>query len=103
MTEQTLDEIYGGSGNFLKTGDIPKGQIVEATIKSVSVKTIGDKTKIVVDLDSDKSLVLNKTNAKQLAGNFDTPDYKLWVGKKFKIFRTTTQYQGGTVECLRVV
>ena len=97
-----VDEIYGG-GNFLKSSDLPKGQIQDATIKSIDVQMVGDKQKLVLELDSGKAFVLNKTNAKQLADNFATPDYTKWVGKKFKLFRTTTQYQGGTVECLRVV
>jgi hypothetical protein len=98
-----INEIYGVKGDFLKTSDIPKGQIIDVTIKSTEIKTIGDKNKLVLGLDNGKAFVMNTTNAKQLASNLEELDYTKWVGKKFKIFRTTTQYQGGTVECLRVV
>lgn len=105
MTDNnSLEDIYGGSSNFLKTTDVQKGQIMEVEVKSVTVQTIGDNKKLVVELvDKAKSFVLNKTNATQLANNLGSPDYNTWAGKKFKIFRTVTQYQGGTVECLRVV
>ena len=103
MTDNPIEEIYGGSSNFLKTTDLDKGVIKEVTIKGVAVQNVGDQNKIVLELDMDKSFVLNKTNATQLAGNFDELQYEKWVGKKFKLFRTVTQYQGGTVECIRVV
>ena len=98
-----INELYGGKGDFLKTSDIPKGQIIDVEIKGVEVKTIADKNKLCLTLDSGKIFVMNATNAKQLASNLGTSDYTKWVGLKFKVFRTTTQYQGGMVECLRVV
>lgn len=98
-----INEIYSSGGNFLKTQDVQKGSILEVTIKNVEVRVIGSDKKLVLELDSGKSLVLNTTNARSLAESFLTPDYTKWVGKKFKIFRTMTQYQGSTVECLRVV
>ena len=103
MAENNIDDIYGGSANSLKTADIPKGQIPEFTIKSVSVKEFGENRKLVLELDNSKVFVANKTNARQLAGNFDTPDYTKWVGRKFKVLRTTTTFQGSSVDCLRVV
>ena len=103
MTEQNIDEIYGGSANSLKTTDVAKGTVPEFTIKSVSVKEFGENKKLVLELDNGKAFVCNKTNARQLANNYETPDFTKWPGKKFKLLRTTTTFQGGNVECLRVV
>ena len=98
-----INEIYGSGGNFLKTTDIEKGKIMDCKVVSVAVKEIGDDRKLVIELEGGKAFVLNKTNAAQLANNLGTPDYEKWPGKTFKIFRTMTNYQGSTVECLRVV
>ena len=98
-----INELYGMKSDFLKTTDIPKGQILDVMVNSAEARTIGESQKVVLNLDNGKNFVLNSTNAKQLASNFGEKDYTKWVGKKFKIFRTTTQYQGGMVECLRVV
>lgn len=102
MAENNIDDIYGAT-NSLKTNDIPKGQVPEFVIRSVGTREFGENKKLVLELDNGKSFVLNKTNARQLAGNFETPDYSKWVGKKFKLLRTSTPFQGETVECLRVV
>ena len=98
-----INEVYADNANTIKTTDIPKGQLPEFEIKSVSVKEFGDDKKIVLEVDNGKSFVLNTTNARQLASNFGTPDYESWPGKKFKLIRTNTQFQGSNVECLRVV
>lgn len=103
MTNQTIDDIYGRESKFIKTADIPKGQIVDAEIIKVEVRQIGNSMKIVLTLSNGKEFALNKTNAKQLASSLGTADYLKWVGAKFKLFRTTTQYQGMTTECIRVV
>jgi hypothetical protein len=69
-----INEVYGIGGNFLKTNDIPKGQIIEVTIKSADIKTLGADTKLALELDTGKTLVLNTTNARQLASNLETPE-----------------------------
>lgn len=98
-----ITDVYAESVNTLKTTDIAKGTIPEFSIKSVEVREFGEDKKLVLELNNDKSFVLNKTNARQLASNYSEPDYTKWVGKKFKVIRTNTQFQGGNVECLRVV
>jgi len=101
--EKSIEDIYGLGGNFLKSTDIKLGEILDCEIVAVTPKSFGDKKKLIADLKNNKSLVLNATNAKTLALRFNTPNYEKWGGQKFRIVRTTTQYQGSTVECLRVI
>lgn len=49
----------------------------------------------------EKGFVLNKTNAKTIAGLYGT-DTAEWVGKGITIYATTTQMGGDTVDCIRV-
>ena len=48
-----------------------------------------------------KKLVLNKTNAKVIAGllGYETDD---WGGKRITLFATTCQAFGETVDCIRI-
>ena len=107
MGEETTDDVYGGS--FLKTSDLPRdGSAMEFTIKTVKVDSVGKgddtKKKILLALEnSDKVFVVNKTNAERLAKNFKTPAFKNWAGKKFKLKRGDTQFQGKDTEGMRVV
>ena len=101
--EKTIEDIYTGAGNFLKTADIKLGDLLECEITAVAPRDFGDKKKLVTYLKNGKSFVVNATNAKALAIRFNTPNYEKWVGQKFRIVRTTTQFQGSVVECLRVV
>jgi len=49
-----------------------------------------------------KKMVLNKTNAKTIAGLYGT-NTEEWVGKKVTLFATTCSGKGGEeVECIRV-
>ena len=49
----------------------------------------------------DKGLVLNKTNASTIASKYGD-ECDDWTGHLVEIFPTTTQFQGKTVECIRV-
>lgn len=48
-----------------------------------------------------KGMVLNKTNAKQIA-KLHGKDTDGWVGKKITLFPTETQLKGEDVECIRI-
>lgn len=98
-----MNDIFGQSGNFIKTGDVKPGEILECEIVEVEVIEFGDKKKLAAQLKDGKSYILNKTNATALSIRFGTLDYEKWAGQKFRLIRTTTNYQGSTVECLRVV
>lgn len=90
--------------NYLKASDIRNVEPV-VTIDHVAFEPVG-KTKemkaVVYFKGKDKGVILNKTNATkitQLAGSDQTED---WEGVRIKLFATTTEFGGETVECIRI-
>lgn len=89
---------------FLKASDL-HGKEVRVEIFDVRMEDVagdGSEEKPVVYFkDKQKGLVLNKTNAGKLEVHFgdDTDD---WLGKTILIYPDVTQFQGKTVDCLRV-
>ena len=49
----------------------------------------------------EKGLVLNKTNARSIANRY-SEDTNEWKGHLVELFPTTTEFQGKTVDCIRV-
>ena len=52
--------------------------------------------------DSDKPMILNKTNCKTITKLHGTPNIEEWQGKKITLFASTASLAGETVECLRI-
>jgi hypothetical protein len=83
------------------------GKDITVTISKVSAGELtaqgGRKSKkpIVWFAGKEKGLVLNKTNAKAIAG-MDGTDTRQWVGKLVTIYPTTTSMGSETVDCIRV-
>ena len=69
----------------------------------VEMETIGgdDKKPVLYFSKSQKGLVLNKTNSKQIAAQYgdDTDD---WEGKSIVLFPAMVDFKGDTVEAIRV-
>lgn len=88
----------------LKASDL-NGAAVPVTIAHVEMEEIGqkkDKKMVLYFQGKQKGLVLNKTNSKRIAeilGSSETDD---WAGSRIVIFPSETEYQGDTVECIRV-
>lgn len=51
---------------------------------------------------AEKTLVLNKTNAKSIASALKAKDSDEWIGQQITLFPTVCQSFGETVECIRV-
>lgn len=101
---ENVSDIYSG-GNFLKSEDVPTGSKLTCKIKNITTKEFGKEdtqTKLVAELEDGKSFVINATNAKRLAGLFNTEKFKEWVGKTFILYRAETMFGGQEVACLRV-
>jgi hypothetical protein len=68
------------------------------------METVGQgadqKRKAVLYLDGQKPLVLNRTNFETLADAFGDSDE--WAGNKIKVYAARTQYQGRSIDGLRV-
>ncbi len=102
---ENVSDVYSG-GNFLKSEDVPAGAKLTCKITSITTKEFGkedkSQTKLVAELESGKSFVINSTNAKRLAGLFGTEKFKDWVGGTFILYRAETMFGGQEVACLRV-
>lgn len=96
-----IAEIYG-EGNLIRTSDVPENKALNCKITATSVRQFGDRNKLVLELETGKSFVCNKTNANRLAKIYNTPEYDKWVGKTFLLVRDFTQFKGQDIECLRV-
>ena len=104
--DMNINDVYTSGGKFLRADDL-KGSKIELQISEVGSHTFNqgatdEKTQIVLSFKGkDKKLGLNVTNARTVAQLFgdDTDD---WVGKKIKIFPTTTDFAGDKVPCIRI-
>lgn len=90
--------------NYLKASDLGEAQPVVA-IDRVEVEPIGrgkEMKPVVYFAGKQKGMVLNKTNSKkiaEIAGSHDTDD---WHGVQVKLYATEVDFQGETVEAIRV-
>lgn len=96
-----INEMY--PSKWLKANDCEDGDLV-LTIDRIVQEEIGptrDRKWVLYFIEIDKGLVLNKTNTNTIAKlcGDDTDD---WEGKKIILFATETDYQGQTVDAIRV-
>lgn len=90
--------------NYLKASDLGESQPV-VTIDRVEVEPVGrgkEMKPVIYFAGKQKGMVLNKTNSKkiaEIAGSHDTDD---WHGTQVKLFATEVDFQGETVEAIRV-
>lgn len=91
---------------FLKAEDFEDGELRTLTVKSVDLEELGqgkDKKEkpVIYFRDSDKGLVLNKTNCSIIAKLYgeETDD---WFGKKITLYAIETESFGDIVRAIRV-
>ncbi len=84
------------------------GKDVALTIAAVSIdelplagKQEKQKRPIIRFAETEKKLVLNKTNARTLAKLLGTQTTD-WIGKRIALYPTTTKFGPDTVDCIRV-
>ena len=86
---------------FLKAADLD-GRSVKVIMDRVEMRDIGgDHKPILFFQGKEKGMVLNKTNANNIAGVYgdDTND---WTGKELVLFEAMVDFQGKTVAAIRV-
>jgi hypothetical protein len=82
-----------------------EGRTVAVVIDRVEVENVGrnkDTKPVLYFRGKEKGLVLNRINSKkiaEIAGSSDTED---WSGVQVAIYPTTTEFEGETVECIRI-
>jgi hypothetical protein len=88
---------------FLKASDIPPGKSdVVLTIQGVEMEQLGDDRKPVVQFrETEKTLVLNKTNAATISGLYGG-ETNAWNGKKISLFSTQVDFRGSPTMAIRV-
>lgn len=87
--------------NYIAASDLD-GNNVTVTMKSVELEKVGDDNKPVVYFKGKaKGLILNKTNAKNIATVYGD-DMDDWEGQEIVLFPAMVDFQGKTVEAIRV-
>ena len=78
------------------------------TIRVVLVEEVGrededkEKKPIVYFKETDKGIVLNKTNFAMIEELTGEPDTDFWADKKINLYRAKTMFGGKSVPCIRV-
>jgi hypothetical protein len=90
--------------NYLKASDLKGAQPI-VTIDRIEFEPVGKQREmkpILYLVGKEKGIVLNKTNATQIATLAGTPDTDEWHGVRIKLFATHVEFQGETVEAIRI-
>jgi hypothetical protein len=86
---------------YLKASDL-NGEEIIVTIKDCVVESLGeDKRPVLYFAGKEKGVVLNKTNATNISDAYggDTDE---WVGKKVVLYTAWVDFQGRSVESIRI-
>ena len=95
-----LDEIF--HGDSLKAADL-KGKDVTLTISGWAMKDLDDGDKPEIRFaETDRTLILNKTNAWAIAEEIGKDDLNDWIGVKIVLYPTKTEFAGKRVDCIRI-
>lgn len=87
--------------NYLKSSDL-QGSTPTVTMSHVTTEQMGDDRKLVLYFQGkEKGMVLNKTNANNIASLYG-PETEDWQGKKIMLAVAWVDFQGRSVEALRV-
>ena len=100
----SIDDIYSGGGSYLKGEELADTDDVTLTIEGTAIKQFDDGSrKIVLSFgETDKKLVVNKTNAlmiSEVAGSKRADD---WIGKQITLYGTKVEYAGKLTDGIRV-
>lgn len=99
-TQMNINTLF--QSDYLKCSDLEDSPRL-VTIKDWEVATMQDDTQklCVKFLEFDKGLLLNKTNANNIAG-FLGPETDHWIGKQVVMVPAMVDFQGKSVEAIRV-
>lgn len=97
-----IDDVF--PSNYLKASDLGHSQPV-VTIDRIEVEPVGrskEMKPVVYFAGKQKGMVCNKTNAKKIAEIAVSKDTDDWHGVQIRLFATEVDFQGDTVEAIRV-
>ncbi len=94
-----FDELY--PSRFLKSDDFETGPM-QFTIASIKPEQLNGERRVLCTFkDTDKQLVLNKTNARALARMYGN-DTRNWLGKTVTLVATEVDFKGDLVPAVRI-
>jgi hypothetical protein len=94
-----VDEFF--DNKYLAAADL-NGHEVKVTISAVDVAKFDNGNKpVLMFAGKKKGMTLNKTNAGKLKAQWGS-EMNDWIGKEVILFPDTTEFQGRTVDCLRL-
>lgn len=94
-----LSSVFGG--DTLKAADL-QGHEPTVIISDVTMKKFDNGNKLVINFEGKKkALVVNKTNANRIAHAYGSNTDR-WIGKEITLFVDLVDFQGNTVEAIRV-
>lgn len=89
------------SGDSLKAADL-QGTEPVVVIATVTMKKFDNGNKLVLTFQGKKkTLVVNKTNANRIAYAHG-PNTDNWIGKEIQLYTDLVDFQGNTVQAIRV-
>lgn len=95
-------ETYSSDSKFLKVDDLQKKRVA-LTILNVEQQTIGEQKKLVLSFrETDKTLVLNVTNARMLEMLTDSDNTDDWLDLRIVLRPDITSYNGKPTPCIRI-
>jgi hypothetical protein len=97
-----IDQAF--PSQYLKASDLAGNQPI-VTIERVEFEPVGQKKEmkpILYFAGKDKGMVLNKTNAKNIANLVGSGETDEWVGFRIKLYSANVEFQGESVESIRV-
>ena len=91
---------------YISGEDLLEGAVT-LTIKSIGIDDVqserGKEDKVVIEFEeTDKMIVLNKTNAKILTKKFSTPMVESWIGEQVELYSDTVSAFGKQVFAVRI-
>lgn len=94
-----LNDVFGGDS--LKAADL-QGREFTLTIAGVEAKKFDNGNKLIIRFaGAKKALVANKTNSRRIAFMYgENTDF--WIGKQITLGVDFVDYQGQTVQAIRV-
>jgi len=90
--------------NYLKASDLGGAQPI-VTIDRVEFEAVGREREmkpVLYFVGKEKGIVLNKTNAKNIAGLTGSFQTEEWVGMRIRLYATHVEFNGETVETIRI-
>lgn len=97
----TASELYQSDSNYLNADDL-KNTEASLTIGTVKIEDFDGRKKLVLGfVGKEKTLVANKTNVSVIISNYGE-DFNKWPGKCLILFPSVTEFNGKTVNCIRV-